>query len=372
MSREMRGHGTVYQRGQTWWVQYSLRGQVYRESSHSPDRKVALKLLKQRLGETSRGRVVGPIAEKVTLADMKEALLTDYRLRGNRSVATAEHFARNLVAYFGETARALDITSDRITSYAEARQKQGLANASINRETACLRHMFNLMAKAGRLSRDHVPAVPRLEEAAPRRGFLEPADFARLRDALPAYLREPASFLYLSGWRKGAMRSLMWLRDFELEFTSDGTLSGGTVTLQAENAKSKRASTLPLRGELLEVIRRAWANREPECPYVFHDGKLPIGDFRKAWASARETAGLDGTLVHDMRRSCARNLVRSGVNERVAMAVTGHVTRSMFDRYNIVAGSDLESAMERVSEYVTARAAETTKPKVIPLVRKVA
>jgi hypothetical protein len=83
MSREMRGHGNVYQRGNTWWLQYSLRGQVYRESAHSDDRKAALKLLKQRIGETSRGRV-GPVAEKVTLAEMKEALLTDYRLRGNR------------------------------------------------------------------------------------------------------------------------------------------------------------------------------------------------------------------------------------------------------------------------------------------------
>jgi len=144
------------------------------------------------------------------------------------------------------------------------------------------------------------------------------------------------------------------------------------VTLQAEHSKNKVAYTLPLRGELLEVIRRAWANRESECPNVFHDGKMPIGDFRKAWDKARKAAGLDGTLVHDMRRSCARNLVRAGVSERVAMGVTGHKTRSMFDRYNIVAGADLESAIERVSEYVTARAAEPAKPNVIPLVRKVA
>lgn len=372
MSREMRGTGTVYQRGKIWWIQYLLRGRVYRESSHSPDRNIALKLLKRRLGEVSRGRVIGPMAEKVTLGEMQKALLTDDRLKGNRSVATVEHFARNLVAHFGIEARALDVTGDRIATYVETRKKEGLSNASINREVACLRHMFNLMVKAGRLSRDHIPPITRLEEAPPRRGFLEPADFARLRDALPAYLREPMSFLYLTGWRKGAMRSLMWLRDLELEFTSDGRLIGGTVTLQPDNSKNKRASMLPLKGELLEVIRRAWENRKPECPYVFHDGKLPIGDFRKAWASACKTAGLEGTLVHDMRRSCARNFVRSGVNERVAMAVTGHVTRSMFDRYNIVAGSDLEFAMERVSEYVTARAAETAKPTIIPLVRKVA
>ena len=143
------------------------------------------------------------------------------------------------------------------------------------------------------------------------------------------------------------------------------------MTLQPENSKNKHASTLPLKGELLEVIRRAWGDREAECPYVFHDGKLSVGDFRKAWASARKTAGLDGILVHDI---CAvvPQPGASGVAERVAMSVTGHKTRSMFDRYNIVAESDLESAMERVSEYVTARAAEPARPKVIPLVRKVA
>jgi integrase len=226
------------------------------------------------------------------------------------------------------------------------------------------------MVKAKRLSRDHVPSAPHLEEAPARRGFLEPADFARLHYALPDHLREPASFLYVTGWRKGAMCSLMWLRDCELRFDDDHNLIGGSVTLQAENAKNKHASTLPLKGQLLEVMRRAWENRAAECPYVFHDGLRPVRDFRKSWASACKAAGIEGTLVHDMRRSCARNLVRAGVPERVAMSVTGHLTRSMFDRYNIVAGADLESAMERVSEYVTARAAEPAQPKVIPL-RKV-
>ena len=100
MSREMRGHGTVYQRGQTWWVQYSLRGHVYRESAHSADRGAALKLLKRRLGEASRGRMVGPVAEKVTLAEMAQALLTDYRLKANRSIVTADRFTRSLQGHF--------------------------------------------------------------------------------------------------------------------------------------------------------------------------------------------------------------------------------------------------------------------------------
>jgi integrase len=370
MSRELRGHGNVYLRGSTWWVQYSHRGKVYRESSESPDRKVALRLLKQRRGETAKGCIIGPTAERVTLGDMREALFTDYALRGNRSLVTAKVHVSHLVGFFRETARALDITSDRIAAFIEAQRKAGYANGTINREVECLRHMFAIMVKAKRLSRDDVPSAPHLEEAPARRGFLEPADFARLRDALPEYLREPASFLYLTGWRKGAMRSLQWLRDCELRFDDDNQLIGGTVTLQAEHSKNKRAYTLPLRGELLECIRRAWESRIAECPFVFHNGRRPVGDFSKAWANACRVAGIEGTLVHDMRRSCARNLVRAGVSERVAMGVTGHKTRSMFDRYNIVSGDDLTQAMERVSEYVTAREAEPAKSNVIPLVRK--
>ena len=77
---------------------------------------------------------------------------------------------------------------------------------------------------------------------------------------------------------------------------------------------------------------------------------------------ACKEVGLQGLLVQDFRRFCARNLVRAGVLERVAMEITDHKTRSMFDRYNIVAELDLESAMERVTEYVNARTAEKPKP----------
>jgi integrase len=366
MSKELRGHGTVYKRGSTWWIQYCKGGKSYRESAHSVKRQKAVDLLKKRLSESSRGPVIGQIAEKVTLEEMKKTPLIDYELVGNRSVETVTYFTEALLDYFGNSTRALDITGDRITGYMRKRQQDGMSNASINREVACLRHMFNLMVKAGRLSRDHVPSAPRLEEAPPRSGFVEPAEFNKLRNSLPDYLREPASFMYLTGWRKGAVLSLMWARDTELEFADDGKeLVGGTVRLRSEHSKNKHAYQLRLKGALLEVFRHAWENRTPECSYIFHKSGEPIGEFRKSWKTACKAAGLQGLLVHDFRRSCARNLVRAGVPERVAMEVTGHKTRSMFDRYNIVAESDLESAMERVTEYVNARAAE--KPKVVPL-----
>lgn len=72
-----------------------------------------------------------------------------------------------------------------------------------------------------------------------------------------ALRREPAGFLYVTGWRKGAVCSLQWLRDCQLRFDDDDNLFGGSVTLQAEHSKNKRAYVLPLKGELLEVMRRA-------------------------------------------------------------------------------------------------------------------
>src|SRR5215471_12334090 len=124
------------------------------------------------------------------------------------------------------------------------------------------------------------------------------------------------------------------------------------IRLPIELSKNKKGLTIPLSGRLLVLVESAWNNRSIFCPYLFHHKGEPIGDFRKAFDAACAAAGLQGIVPHDLRRSAVRNFIRAGVKESVAMRLSGHRTRSVFDRYNIVSEDDLIDASTKLQQFL--------------------
>jgi integrase len=116
-------------------------------------------------------------------------------------------------------------------------------------------------------------------------------------------------------------------------------------------SKNGKGRVLALEGELWDIIERRYAARGL-VPWVFHRHGQRIRGFRKAWAAACQAAGVPGRHFHDFRRSTVRNLTRAGVPEKIATDLTGHKTRSVYDRYNITSEDDLRAAARKLQAYL--------------------
>ncbi|MDA8133396.1 MAG: site-specific integrase [Desulfobacteraceae bacterium] len=339
--------GSLYQRGNTWWIKYYRNGKCFRESSESTVKMVAKKMLARREGDIAKGKTPGIQFDKIMFEDLAECFLRDYRINQKKSLAKAERSVNHLKESF-ERIRVPQITTTRINAFIESRLNEGAANATINRELAALKRMMNIGAKQTPPMVERVPHVPMLEENNVRKGFFEHDEFLALRDALPAYLKGFITFAYKSGWRVSEITGLKW---------SNVDLKMRIVKLEVGMTKNKEGRTIYLDDELMDVFMEQRKNQKESEQIIHHvftnrKGDDNVRDFRRAWKTACKKVGLSGRIFHDLRRTAVRNMVRSGIPERVAMMISGHKTRAVFERYNIVSESDLMTAAKKQEEYL--------------------
>ena len=338
--------GELKLRGRIWWIRYNRNGRRYEESSGSKKKTKAITLLQLREGDGAKGLPVTPAIGRFKFSDAVADVVTDYKVNGKRSLAEVERRNRlHLQPYFGSR-RMASITTADLTKFISTRQDAKAANAEINRELAIIKRAFRMAMRGGKLLT--MPHIPMLREANARQGFFEAGDFEDVRKALPADLQGVVTFGYLTGWRiRSEVLPLTWAQvDRKRKI----------IRLEPGNTKSGEGRTLPY-GDLpaLEkVIDAQWKAHQRMVkdgkivPEVFHRNGKPIATFRKAWDDACKAAGVAGKIPHDLRRTAVRNLVRAGVPEKTAMMITGHKTRSVFDRYDIVNEADMKSALGRL------------------------
>lgn len=365
--------GSIYRRGKVYWIGYiGVDGRRYLESSGSHLKDDAKTLLRLREGDIVKGIPVTPAHARLTFDEAVQDVLRDYEANGRRSLSHVQRrIQKHLLPFFGGR-RLASITTADIRAYVTQRQAEtfivwpartiqtkngtrqipeirrevaGISNAEINRELAIVKRTFVLAMQAGRLL--HRPHIPMLDEDNVRQGFFELDQMQAVRGRLSEPLQPVVAFAYMTGWRvPSEVLPLEWR---QVDF------GAGTVILDVGRTKNREGRTFVMTKELRQLLEhQRTKTTETErrldriIRRVFHREGEPIKNFRKAWTTACTKAGLPGRIPHDFRRTAVRNLVRAGVPERVAMTMTGHKTRSVFERYNIVSEADLLEAARKL------------------------
>lgn len=370
MSRP-KGTGCIYQRpdSSVFWIKYSWNGKTFRESAHTDDKRKAGKKLNRRLAELEMKIFPGLHVERVRVEELAEDFVREYRINGRKSLEDAETRWKLHLKPFFAALRAADVSSREIDKYVDLRQKDGAANATINRELAALKRMFRLGQQATPPKLLRVPAFPnKLKENNARTGFLTDAQ----RDMLAAKCAEVGLWLRAMyevgstyGWRVNEVRGLrvrhidITARTIRLDPGTTKNGAGRVVTFEQEST--------------LYPLLCACVHGKVADDFVFtrEDGKH-VRDFRVGWARACCAADVGrmicvrcgteqcpcsederrtkykGLIFHDLRRTAARNLRRAGVAENLIMQIGGWRTRSVFDRYAIITENDIADAMRKL------------------------
>ncbi len=332
-----------------WWLDYSVHGKRHRESAKTESKTEAQRMLRQRIGDRESGKLVGR-PERVTLAELRKLVETQYALDGNSSVARVHEAYGHLEAFFGAEARVLtEITSTRVDDYAKARLEEGRARATVNNELAQLRRGFRLAVKKGLLAVAPVFDLPTPANA--RSGFFSTGDMAALMLELKGAVKAVVRFLSLTGWRRDEGRVLT--RE-SVDWESEALRLDGAKTKSGE----PRVFPFAKAPELKELLEAQWKARDGL--FVFHDNGecIGVGKLRSQWVQGCLRAGLatkDAVtkkitvhrLVHDLRRTAARDMRRAGLAESDIMELCGWETREMFKRYCIKNEAALASAVAK-------------------------
>ena len=354
--KRARGSGGVYRvpGSRFWWMCYQLNGECVRESSGEITKTAAGNKLKERLRAIGNGNFLGPRIEKVTVDEIYDDLIKDYRLK-RQSVAWAERTWKLHLKDSFSGMKAANLGTNQITAYVEKRLAENASRATVNRELALLRRAFSIgcnEAEPQKVSR--VPRFGRFivsEKGNERKGFVEEAQYRKLADAAGGrlWLRALLALAYTFGFRRGELLGNP-KRGTEPMRCKQVDLLNNTVSLYAGETKNGEPRIVALTEECRILVTELHRGKQPEDYLFTRENGEPVRDFREVWETLTAKAGVPGLLFHDFRRSAVRNMIRRGVPQKTARTISGHMTDAVFSRYNIVSGADIAEAARKIEE----------------------
>lgn len=308
-----------------------------------PTKEMALALLAKARADAFEGRYFERTQPNTLTVEGTWKAYEPVSRRDNDTWQTELARARHLVRHLGGK-QAGRLTEGDVDAYRTARlgetTQRGTAPspATLDREVELLKRILNYAVRCGRLPHNPVAKAKLLRQPNVREMVLDDEAFGKLVETAEPHLRPILLVAYDSGMRKREILDLRW---------SQVDLRDGCIRLAAQDTKTEKPRTVYLTVRVLEALRSLPRNIHGHV-FVNPETGQPWEDLRKAFGRARRGAGLAGVWFHDLRRSFVTNARKAGVPESVVMRMSGHKTRAVFDRYNIVSDDDVREAVRRI------------------------
>jgi integrase len=354
----MRGDGSIFLRGSTYWIKFSVGGRPFSMSTGTSNKTEAKYKLRAEVEKARGPQWLDPQQRKVTIGELVVDLFQWYRTQDRlNTLQDAEAGWRlHLQARF-EHVRADLFSTSHQRNYREERLKEGAGNTTVNREFAILRRAYRIASWSEPPKVTRVPHFELTPEDNARKVFIDSATQQKLLKAAAERGLWQRVFLetkFTYGWRVSEILRL---------FVRNIDLIDGAIRL--DKSKNKDAREVPLTPSL-RVLYQGLITGKPADSPVFESHHVWY-EWKNICALAGVQAGKKnaGYILHDIRRSSARNKRAAGVSTSVIMSMHGWKTEAMFRRYAIVDRSDMLEALRREEEHRTGTDQLQSEPKLL-------
>ena len=353
-----RGDG-IYQRGNTWWLDFTHMGQRHvARLGRKISRTVAGELARVQRAAVLRGEagIGGPKRADLTIEKAAELFLAWAEANKRpRTVRTYRQCIDRLKRAFAGR-QLSDVSPFDLERYKRDRVDAGVT-VMVNRELACLKTLYNRCREWGKYEGDNPAAsVKALRESPGRIRFLE----AEEETQLLAAAHEPLRTMILVGIYAGLLLlsealTLRWV---------DVDLRRGLLTVQAAYAKSGKTRTVPLNRILRAALEKLRERAPAGAEHVFcrEDG-APYRSIRTTFLTACRRAGLKDVSPHVLRHTFASRLAMAGVDPRTIQDLGGWASLEMVERYTHLSPTHKAEAVERIAQNSTTLFTTAPKPR---------
>ncbi len=321
----------AYKRGKIWYIDYYYQGRRIRERV-GPSKRLAEQALTARKGEIAQGKFdLDRIQSRPMFIDFAKTYL-DYSEANKLSWKRDRTSIKALSREFGDK-RLSQITPWLIEKYKRKRKKQVMPS-TVNRELACLKHMYSMAIKWGDFDENPVKKVKFFRESNRRLRYLSEEEEARLLNSCNDHLRSIVITALNTGMRVSEILSLKWeCVDFDL----------GIITVV--NSKNNESRNIPLNTVLTEELHRLRLNAKNEYVFSRSNGQVTLS-IRTAWEKALKRTNIQDFRFHDLRHTFASKLVMAGVDIVTVKELLGHKTISVTMRYSHLSQEHKKKAVE--------------------------